>query len=260
MGRTGHRRRTPWPSTCCSSTTAAPRHRPSTTSRWTSGRPRRSRPTSQFMSDFAARLEGTGEFVDGQALSPDGTLVRYDGDGQAAGDRRPVRRDQGPDRRLDGHRRRHLRAGASSSPASCPPPRARAASRSTSGSRSARSSSRAARPSPSDAPVDERAAAGRSTPQVLGVLVRRGADFATAEDAVQEALLEALRALAGRPAARPEGLAGHGGLAQVPRRAPAPTPPGAAARSAVDAEPPPGPAEERRRHAAAATSCAPTRR
>ncbi|MCK9793651.1 RNA polymerase subunit sigma-24 [Isoptericola sp. 4D.3] len=30
-------------------------------------------------------------------------------------------------------------------------------------------------------------------PQVLGVLVRRGADFATAEDAVQEAVLEALR-------------------------------------------------------------------
>ncbi|KAA0918952.1 RNA polymerase sigma factor [Dietzia sp. ANT_WB102] len=31
------------------------------------------------------------------------------------------------------------------------------------------------------------------TPQVIGVLVRRGADFATAEDAVQEALIEAMR-------------------------------------------------------------------
>lgn len=31
------------------------------------------------------------------------------------------------------------------------------------------------------------------TPQVLGILVRRGADFAAAEDAVQEGLLEALR-------------------------------------------------------------------
>lgn len=31
-------------------------------------------------------------------------------------------------------------------------------------------------------------------PEVIGVLVRRGADFATAEDAVQEALIEALRA------------------------------------------------------------------
>ena len=30
-------------------------------------------------------------------------------------------------------------------------------------------------------------------PAVIGVLVRRGADFATAEDAVQEALVEAWR-------------------------------------------------------------------
>ena len=45
-GRQGrrHTRRTPWPSTCCSSTTAALR-RPSTMSRWTSGGPTRSRPT-----------------------------------------------------------------------------------------------------------------------------------------------------------------------------------------------------------------------
>ena len=36
----------------------------------------------QFMRDFAARLEGTGEFVDGQALSPEGAWVRYDGEGK----------------------------------------------------------------------------------------------------------------------------------------------------------------------------------
>jgi hypothetical protein len=36
----------------------------------------------QYMNDFAARLEGTGEFVDGQALSPEGTFVRYDGEGR----------------------------------------------------------------------------------------------------------------------------------------------------------------------------------
>ncbi len=36
----------------------------------------------QFMQDFATRLEGTGEFVDGQALSPEGTFVRYDGEGK----------------------------------------------------------------------------------------------------------------------------------------------------------------------------------
>ena len=36
----------------------------------------------QYMRDFATRLEGTGEFVDGQALSPDGTFVRSDGEGR----------------------------------------------------------------------------------------------------------------------------------------------------------------------------------
>ena len=36
----------------------------------------------QFMNDWAARLEGTGEFVDGQALAPEGAWVRYDGEGR----------------------------------------------------------------------------------------------------------------------------------------------------------------------------------
>ena len=36
----------------------------------------------QYMRDFAARLEETGEFVDAQALSPEGTFVRYDGEGR----------------------------------------------------------------------------------------------------------------------------------------------------------------------------------
>ena len=36
----------------------------------------------QYMRDFAARLEGTGEYVDGQALAPEGTFVRYDGEGR----------------------------------------------------------------------------------------------------------------------------------------------------------------------------------
>src|SRR3546814_20710099 len=35
-----------------------------------------------YMNDFAARLEGTGEYIDGQALSPDGVWVRYDGEGR----------------------------------------------------------------------------------------------------------------------------------------------------------------------------------
>ena len=33
----------------------------------------------QFMADFADRLEGTGEYVDGQALSPEGMWVQYGG-------------------------------------------------------------------------------------------------------------------------------------------------------------------------------------
>src|SRR5215468_12012752 len=36
----------------------------------------------KYMQDFAARLEGLGEFVDGQALSPEGAWVRYDGEGR----------------------------------------------------------------------------------------------------------------------------------------------------------------------------------
>jgi hypothetical protein len=37
----------------------------------------------QFMRDFAARLQSTGEFVDAQALAPGGAWVRYDGEGRA---------------------------------------------------------------------------------------------------------------------------------------------------------------------------------
>ena len=36
----------------------------------------------KYMHDFAAKLQETGEFVDGQALSPEGTFVRYDGEGR----------------------------------------------------------------------------------------------------------------------------------------------------------------------------------
>jgi len=42
-------------------------------------------------------------------------------------------------------------------------------------------------------------------PQVLSVLVRRGADFATAEDAVQEALIRALSAWEDEEPADPTG-------------------------------------------------------
>ena len=36
----------------------------------------------QYMSDFAARLQNTGEFVDSQALTPGGAWVQYDGEGR----------------------------------------------------------------------------------------------------------------------------------------------------------------------------------
>ncbi|WP_426573958.1 RNA polymerase sigma factor [Aquihabitans sp. McL0605] len=45
----------------------------------------------------------------------------------------------------------------------------------------------------------------RLVPRVLAVLVRRGADFATAEDAVQEALIRALSAWEDDPPSDPEG-------------------------------------------------------
>ena len=35
-----------------------------------------------YMQDFAARLEESGEYVDGQALAPEGAWVRYDGEGR----------------------------------------------------------------------------------------------------------------------------------------------------------------------------------
>ena len=47
--------------------------------RWT---PQEVEDHMQYMADFAARLESTGEYVDGQALSPEGTFVRYDGEGR----------------------------------------------------------------------------------------------------------------------------------------------------------------------------------
>ena len=36
----------------------------------------------QFMEDFVVRLKETGEFVDSQALTPDGMWVRHDGAGK----------------------------------------------------------------------------------------------------------------------------------------------------------------------------------
>jgi hypothetical protein len=47
----------------------------------------------KYMQDFADRLEKAGEFVDGQALAPEGTFVRYDGEGRP---RSPMARSRKP--------------------------------------------------------------------------------------------------------------------------------------------------------------------
>jgi RNA polymerase sigma factor (sigma-70 family) len=80
-------------------------------------------------------------------------------------------------------------------------------------------------------------------PAVTGVLVRRGADFATAEDAVQEALIRALATWPNNPPADPKGwlttVAWRKFLdstrAENSRRA---------REARVEAEPPPGPTED----------------
>ena len=141
-----------------------------------------------FMGDVASQLRERGEFVDAQAVSPEGTFVRFDGEGKP-----PV--TDGPFAET-----KDLIAGwmvIDVSPSSvrtrprpsCPRHPGPAASRSWSGSRSARSSRRL-RTCPSE-PMDQ--LVRELVPQVLGILVRRGADFAAAEDAVQEALVEAVR-------------------------------------------------------------------
>ncbi|MCY7400192.1 MAG: RNA polymerase subunit sigma-24 [Nocardioides sp.] len=54
----------------------------------------------------------------------------------------------------------------------------------------------------------EESALREVVPQVIGVLVRRGADFATAEDAVQDALLDAVRTFGDSARARREVVTG----------------------------------------------------
>ncbi len=79
------------------------------------------------------------------------------------------------------------------------------------------------------------------TPSVLGILVRRGADFAAAEDAVQDALLEAVRVWPDDPPRDPKGWLVTAAWrkfldatrSEIARRR---------REDAVDAEPEPGPA------------------
>ncbi|GAB3084715.1 RNA polymerase sigma factor [Isoptericola nanjingensis] len=94
-------------------------------------------------------------------------------------------------------------------------------------------------------PTDRDEALRDLGPQVLGVLVRRGADFATAEDAVQEALLEAVRRW-GAPGGAPSDPKGW--LVTVAWRKFVDARRSASSRAQreirVTLEPPPGPAEQ----------------
>ena len=167
----------------------------------------------RYMQDFAARLERNGEFVDAQALSPDGFWVRSDGEG-----RPPV--TDGPFAEtkdliagwmvidVDSYERAVELAGElSAAPGASGEPIHEWLE---------------VRPFMTEPPtvtrvtVDDVELRGL-VPHVLGVLVRRGADFATAEDAVQEALIRALTAWPRRAARRSDRMAHHGRVAIVPR-------------------------------------------
>ena len=207
----------------------------------------------QYMRDFATRLEGTGEYVDGQALLPEGTFVRYDGEG-----RPPV--TDGPFAET-----KDLIAGWMVIDVESYAAGGRAGGRAVRcPGRRREADPRVARAAPvlRRAPHRHRVNESRLrelVPAVIGILVRRGADFAAAEDAVQEALVEARPPLARRPAAGPQGLAGHGGLAQVPRRDPCRHLPARAGRCASTRSRCRGRAR-RSTTRCGCTSCAPTRR
>ena len=94
-------------------------------------------------------------------------------------------------------------------------------------------------------------------PAVIGVLVRRGADFASAEDAVQDAMVEAVRVWPDDPPRDPKGwLVTVGWRNSSMSRGP--TPPGGGERSASRAKPGPGPSM-RWTTRSSCTSCALTR-
>ncbi len=96
-------------------------------------------------------------------------------------------------------------------------------------------------------------------PAVTGVLVRRGADFAAAEDAVQEAMIAALATWPEHPPADPKGWLVTAAWRKFLDATRADS--SRQAREAqVAAEPPPGPADDDAPTRCGCTSCAPTRR
>ncbi len=168
----------------------------------------------KFMDDFGKRLEANGEYVDAQALAPDGAWVRGDDPGKPPVTDGPFAETKDLIAGLVRHRRRRLGPRRRARRPSCPlapgkdgkPIHEWLEVRPFYGSPTC--TERLTRPRPCRIRSTRRRC-GALVPAVIGVLVRRGADFAAAEDAVQEALVEAVQVVAGRPAARPQGLAGH---------------------------------------------------
>ncbi len=191
----------------------------------------------QWMRDFATRLEETGEFVDHQALSPEGTFVRYGGEG-----RPPV--TDGPFAEtkdliagwliIDVETLRASRRGGGRVLGRAGPGR-QADLRMAGGTSVLRL--RAHRRGVNETLLRE------LIPAVTGVLVRRGADFATAEDAVQDALLRALATWPTDPPADPKGwliTAAWRKFLDATRAESSRL----AREARVAAEPPPGPTED----------------
>ena len=141
-----------------------------------------------FLRHVSELLEENGEYVGAQGLTPARKFVRYGGpDAAPVADRRPAPRDQRPDRGLVHDRRRVLRARAGA--------RGLRLLRARPGRRAALRVDRDPRGdvlSVTGERLDE-GALRALVPRVLAGLVRRGEDFDAAEDALQEALLEALR-------------------------------------------------------------------
>ena len=183
----------------------------------------------RFMSDFAGRLESSGEFIDAQALSPEGVWVRYDGEG-----RPPV--TDGPFAEtkdliagwmvidVDTYERAiELAAELSAAPGAGGEPIHEwlevrpflAEPPTVTSDRGRRGRRRAARARP---PGPERPRPSRS-----GLRDGRGRGAGGAHPG-------AVR-LGGRVARRPHGMADHGRLASVPRHGSVETPPAATERS-----------------------------
>src|SRR3954447_14198090 len=79
-------------------------------------------------------------------------------------------------------------------------------------------------------------------PAVIGILVRRGADFAAAEDAVQDALIEAVRVWPDDPPRDPQGWLVTVAWRKFPDP-PRANPPRRQREVRLEVEPVPGPAE-----------------